>query len=126
MRINGFEINISRKYINNNQIKIFYKLEFKIDNNNYYFYQPIKKEFIINNSNSNYLSSQKIENKLNYNDKYYRILIKKIEEDYKIEFNIELKDDKNNHCYFPIGLYEKKSKKLIRNNFIIFSIAVLD
>ena len=112
---------ISRNDVDDKKIKIFYNLEFKIDNYNY-FYKPIKKEFIINNLNSNYLSSQKIKLKLNYIDKFYRILIERD----KIEFNIELEDDKNNHCYFPIGLYERKSNKLIYNNIIIFSIIIYD
>ena len=44
----------------------------------------------------------------------------------KILLKIFLEDDKRNHCYIPIGLYEEKSNKLIYNNIIIFSIIIYD
>ena len=100
----------------NNIIEIEHKFDKNIKD---YFCKPISKEFI---SKLNIYNKEEMNKLLNYKDKIFWIYI----ENDKIKFNIILEDYNNNHCIFPIGLYEKGSNKLIHKNIFIFLITITD
>ena len=116
-----FEKTIS-KVKNTKVIKIEHEFDKNVNSEDYYC-QAIKKENITKELKA--FKEEDINKFLNYNDdnnKIYRISIYKK----KIKFNITLEDDNNNHCVFPISLYERKSEKPIYLNIFIFSITITD
>lgn len=111
---------IKSKVNNTKKIEIKHKFD-KIINSNVYYCKLISKELITENLKT--CNKEEINKFLNYKDnKICQINIKKD----KIKINITLEDDKNNHCVFPIGLYENYTKKLIYRNIFIFSIIITD
>ena len=100
-----------------------FNIEFNIDVNfDDYYCQTILKENITKELKA--FKEEDINKFLNYNDnnKIYLISIDKK----KIEFTITLEDDNNNHCVFPISLYERKSRKPLYLDVFIFSITITD
>ena len=117
-----FEKTISKEN-NTKVIKIEHEFDKKINSEDYYC-QTIKKKKITKKLKLKDFKEEDINKFLNYNDnnKKYIISIDKK----KIKFTITLEDENNNHCVFPISLYDRKSGKQIYLNIFIFSITITD
>ena len=115
-----FEKTISKEN-NTKVIKIEHEFDKKINSKDYCC-KTILKENITKELTA--FEKDDINKFLNYNDnnKIYTISIDKK----KIKFTITLEDENNNHCVFPISLYDKKSGKEIYLNIFIFSITITD